>query len=152
MEVDISKPLKMEIKYKRGNKLKTALVDYENLTDICYGCGLQDHEFENCPLFPKSFSIKGEKRASDFSLHKDFIGDTNKSCLENENWMEIKPKRRQGPNMGKNLHGTSKDPHAGTREKEVKGKEQGMSTKELPSRPLDAVEPVGGHKGQKVSR
>lgn len=39
VEVDISKPLKMEIKYKRGNNLKTALVDYENLTDICYGSG-----------------------------------------------------------------------------------------------------------------
>lgn len=60
--------------------------------------------------------------------------------------MEIKAKRQQGPNMGKNLHGTSKDPYAGTKEKEVKGKEQGMSKEELSSRPLDAVELVGGHK------
>lgn len=35
MEVDISKPLKMEIKYKRNNVFKSALIDYENLTNIC---------------------------------------------------------------------------------------------------------------------
>lgn len=39
VEVDISKPLKMEIKYKRGNTIKSALIDNENLIDICYGCG-----------------------------------------------------------------------------------------------------------------
>lgn len=40
MEVDISKPLKMDIKYKRNSTVKSVLIDYENLTDICYGCGL----------------------------------------------------------------------------------------------------------------
>lgn len=60
VEVDITKPLKMELEYKRGNTIKHALIDYENLTDICYGCGQQDHEFENCPSFPKSFSNRIE--------------------------------------------------------------------------------------------
>lgn len=69
----------MEIKYKKGNHIKTVLVDYENLTDICYGCGQQDHKFENHPLFPKSFSIKAEKRFSDSSLHKNFNAETNDS-------------------------------------------------------------------------
>lgn len=55
VEVDISKPLKMDIKYKRGNSIKSALIDYENFPDICYGCGQRDHKFENCPLYPKSF-------------------------------------------------------------------------------------------------
>lgn len=39
VEVDISKPLKMEVKYKRSNTIKSTLTCYENLTDICYGCG-----------------------------------------------------------------------------------------------------------------
>lgn len=53
--------------------------------------------------------------------------------------------------MGKNLHGTIKDLNVGTKEKEAKGKEQGLSKEELPSKPLDALDPLGGHKGQKVS-
>lgn len=65
VEVDISKPLKIEIKNKMGNIIKSALINYENLTDIYYGCDQQDHKFENCPLFPKSFSIKIEKRLMD---------------------------------------------------------------------------------------
>lgn len=34
VEVDIFKPLNMELKYKRGNIIKSVLIDYENLTDI----------------------------------------------------------------------------------------------------------------------
>lgn len=71
IEVDISKPLKMEIKNKRGDNIKSALIDYKNLTNICYGCGQQDHKFENCPLFTKAFSSKIEKRQVDPSLCKD---------------------------------------------------------------------------------
>lgn len=52
VEVDMSKPLKMELKYKRGNDIKLALIDYENLINVCYGCGQQDHKLENCPLYP----------------------------------------------------------------------------------------------------
>lgn len=34
IEVDFSKPLKMELKYKRSNIIKSVLIDYENLIDI----------------------------------------------------------------------------------------------------------------------
>lgn len=52
VEVDIYKPLKMEIKYKNGNTIKSALINYEKLTDICYGCGQQDHRFEKLSFVP----------------------------------------------------------------------------------------------------
>lgn len=135
VQVDILKPLKMEIKYKKGNHIKTVLVDYENLTDICYGCGQQDHKFENHPLFPKSFSIKAEKRFSDSSLHKNFNAETNDSTQANENWVVIKPKRRQGPNLGKPAQGNVKDHIVGNQEKDTKGKEQGHPIEETASKP-----------------
>lgn len=119
----------MEIKYKRGKRIKTALVDYENLTDICYVCGQQDHKFENCPLFPKSFSIK-LKEIFDPSFHKDFNVETNDSYLANENWVVIKPKRQQGPNIGKPVQGNVKDHIAGNQERENKGKDQGHPIEE----------------------
>lgn len=82
----------MEIKYKRGNNVKSALIDYENLTDMCYGCGQQDPKFENCPLFSKSFSIKVEKRLSDLSMPKDPNAEINHpNSMANENWVETKP-------------------------------------------------------------
>lgn len=65
----------MKIKHKRGNIIKYALIDYGNLTDICYGCGQQDHKFENCPLYPKSFSVKIEKRLIDSSVAKEKISN-----------------------------------------------------------------------------
>lgn len=62
IEVDITIPLKMEIKYKSGNAFKpTLLIIKKNLTDICYACAQQHHKFKSCSLFPKSFSIKLEK-------------------------------------------------------------------------------------------
>lgn len=76
----------MEIKYKGGNNIKSALTDYENLTDICYGCEQQDHKFENCPLFPKSFSIKTEKRHVDSSTPKVPTAEKKQSnVMENDN-------------------------------------------------------------------
>lgn len=61
----------MELKYERGNVMKSALIEYENLTDMCYGCGQQDHKFENCPFYPKSSLIKIEKRADVSSIYMD---------------------------------------------------------------------------------
>lgn len=99
-EVDTSKPLKMEIKYKRGNNIKSALIDYEKITGICYCCGLQDHKFEKSLLFPKSFSIKTGKRSVDRASSKDLPSENKQTnSMANENWVEIKPKHRQGPNM-----------------------------------------------------
>lgn len=123
VEVDISKALKMEIKYKRGNSIKSALIDYENLTDICYGCGQQDHQFENCPSFPKSFSIKIEKRLTDSICPNQVPSQNNQDLpMANDNWVEIKPKRRQGPSMGKPHQGIPKNLNASTTNNEIKGR------------------------------
>lgn len=101
VEVNISKPLKMELKYGRGNTIRSALIDYENLTDIYYRCGQHDHNFENSPLFPKSFSTKIEKRNVEPAIPTDPSTESKQpNSMENGNWVEIKPKRRQGLNLG----------------------------------------------------
>lgn len=41
--VDISKPLKTKLKYIRGGSLYECFIDYENITNIFYGCGSQTH-------------------------------------------------------------------------------------------------------------
>lgn len=54
--------------------------------------------------------------------------------------MEIKPKRWQGPNMGKPVQGNAKDTFAGIVKKEPKGKDQGPQTEEHPLKNSDAPE------------
>lgn len=61
MEVDISKPLKMEIKYRRDGLIRSCILDYENITNICYSGGSHDHKFDNCILNSKNISSKVEK-------------------------------------------------------------------------------------------
>lgn len=54
MEVDIIKLVKKELKYKRGNAItKSALINYKNLTDSCYGCGQQDTNLKIVHYFSK---------------------------------------------------------------------------------------------------
>lgn len=72
--------------------------------------------------------------------------------MANENQVEIKPKRRKWPNVGKTLQRNAKDLNACTPEKEAKGKDQGQSKDELSNKSLDVVDAVGGHKGQKMSK
>lgn len=43
----------MEIMYRRDGSLHTCLLDYENITNICYGCGSQYHKFDSCVLNSK---------------------------------------------------------------------------------------------------
>lgn len=102
-------------------------------------------------MFPTSFSIKVQKRFSNSSLHKDFNVETNDSSLANENWVVIKPKRRQGPDLGKHGQGNVKDHIVGNQEKDTKGKEQGHSKEETASKPPEAPHPVKSIKGQKMS-
>lgn len=116
----------MELKYKRGNVIKSALIDYENLTDICYDCGRQDHKFEICPLHPKSFSIKIEKRSDVSSVYKDsFLANKQVDTMEMTIGLRLNPRRRQGSNMGKPFQGNPKDSIVGTTEKITRGIEQG---------------------------
>lgn len=55
LEVDISKPFKMESKYYNS------LIDYENTKNICYRCGRQEHKFDTYRLNAKCVSFKVER-------------------------------------------------------------------------------------------
>lgn len=70
--------------------------------------------------------------------------------MANENWVEIKPKSRQGPNMGEPLQRNPKN--SGTIEKEAKGKDQGLLKEEILVKPPDAPEAIKGHKEPEHSR
>lgn len=60
LAVDISKPLKREIKYKRDGALHSCLLDNRDSTDICYGCGSQNHKFDTNVFNSKNISIRIE--------------------------------------------------------------------------------------------
>lgn len=62
--VDLSKPLKIEIKYPRDGVIHSYLLHYKNITDICYSCGSRDHKFDYCILNSKkiAFRIKNAQR------------------------------------------------------------------------------------------
>lgn len=61
VEVDISKPLKRNIKYFRDGNMYECLLDCENITNICFGCGSQSHRFDTCMFNSKSIIFKVEK-------------------------------------------------------------------------------------------
>lgn len=60
LEVDISKPLKMKIQYSPCGWDYGCLVDYENITTFCYGCGSQNHKFDACSFNSKSMASRIE--------------------------------------------------------------------------------------------
>lgn len=59
--MDVSKPLKIKIKYLRDGSLYKCFIDYENITNICYGWGSHNHKFDICSLNSKSVSFKVER-------------------------------------------------------------------------------------------
>lgn len=80
------------------------------------------------PFVPKSFSIKIEKGPESCVVHKESaIANKQEDTIGNETWVEIKPKRRQGPHPGKPLQGNPNDSFTGLTEKGPKGKDQGPS-------------------------
>lgn len=66
LAVDLSKTLKMEIRYRRDGILNTCLSDYENITDIFYEYGSQDHKFDSCALNYK-YLFQNWERGGHFS-------------------------------------------------------------------------------------
>lgn len=60
LEVDVSKPLKMKIKYFRDDSIYECFFDYQNISNIRYGCGSHYHKFDSCYLNSKSVSFKVE--------------------------------------------------------------------------------------------
>lgn len=58
--MDLTKPRKMEIEYRRDGVVHYCLLDYENIADICYGCS-QDHKFASCVLNSKKIAFRIER-------------------------------------------------------------------------------------------
>lgn len=75
----------MEIKYKWDD---SCLLDYENITDICYGFGIQDHKFDTCVLNSKNICFIIEnvqvvpQVAGNISPHLDMNTPTQRCSVE----------------------------------------------------------------------
>lgn len=78
------------------------------------------------PFIPKNFSIRIEKRPEFSSTPKESV--LANDLVDNDvhgSWVEIKPKRRQGPTSSKLPQGNNKDLVTGILEKESKGMKLG---------------------------
>lgn len=87
LEVDISKPLKMKIKYIMDDVLIECFVDYVNITNICYGCGCQNHKFNSCFFNTKSvvFCIKRFPEPSQIEFQG--LWDDGRMRTKNAKWI-----------------------------------------------------------------
>lgn len=95
LEMDISKPLKMKIKYIHCGSVYECLVDYENIISICYGCGSENHKFDACSFNSKSMAIRIE-RVHESSQMEDSQGHqvNGMTNTQEAEWIEVKPKRK----------------------------------------------------------
>lgn len=48
---------------QRDSVIKYVLIDYENFTNICYGCDQQDHIFGNLMQYFLKVSISKQKKS-----------------------------------------------------------------------------------------
>lgn len=80
------------------------------------------------------------------------IANNQVDTIANDNWVEIKTKRRQGPNMGKPLQGNPKDSIAGTTGKDTKGKDQELLKEDHNCKASDAPETFRGTREVKPTR
>lgn len=93
IEVDISKPLKMEIKYNRGGVLLTSLLGYEEITDICYGWIVKITNLTLAFLTQK-YILQDWECPAQFAdnIIKQIEAQTT---IQEANWPEACPKHRQ---------------------------------------------------------
>lgn len=79
VEVDVSKPLKRTIKYVLVDVYRECLLDYENITSICFGFESQSHKFDSYKCNSKNIALELEsfKRFSQ-------VDDTHDFCSENK--------------------------------------------------------------------
>lgn len=59
----------MEVKYVRNGMINICLIDYENVMNICYGCGTTDHKFDLWKLNTKYVASKWK-----IAEHRLFVG------------------------------------------------------------------------------
>lgn len=60
MEIDIPGPLKVEVKYVLNGVTHSYFIDYENITNIRYGCGTPNYKFDSCRLILNMFHLKSK--------------------------------------------------------------------------------------------
>lgn len=86
----------MEIKHRREGVIHTCFLDYENITDICYSCGSQDHKFDSCILISENVAFKRENVQIIPEIADNIQSLVNKRTTSQEaEWREVRPKRSQ---------------------------------------------------------
>lgn len=88
LEVDISKSLKMEVKYIRSDTLYECFFDYGNISSICYGCGSQSHNFDACSFNTKSLAFRVEKLQEPSQVDKSHSLRAGKKTLTSGNRLD----------------------------------------------------------------
>lgn len=61
VEVDVSKPLKRKLKYFHEGVFCECLLDYANITNICFGRGSQPHKLDSYMFNSTSIALRTEK-------------------------------------------------------------------------------------------
>ena len=61
-------------------EIKSARIDYEGVLERCFGYGLVNHKFEECPKMEKIINIKIEKKNINF---KDVDGENERPSEKN---------------------------------------------------------------------
>lgn len=87
-------PLKRKIKYIHDGDCYDCLLDFENITSICFGCGSQSHKFDTCMLNSKCISLKLEK-FQEISQVDETLGFhmESKTEIQDADWVEVRLKR-----------------------------------------------------------
>lgn len=94
VEVNVIQPLERKLKYFDERFFYERLPHYENITNICFRCGSQLHNFDSCMFNSKSIALKIEKSHEvsqvDESLGLCMEGNTDTQHVP---WVEIPMKR-----------------------------------------------------------
>lgn len=74
--------------------LHSCLLDYENTTDVCDGCGSQHHKYDTCILKSKIISFRLENVQVIPQFANNITHQINKSTTSQDaDWREPRPKR-----------------------------------------------------------
>ena len=90
--VDLSHPLKSEFRYCRRSKIKLVRIDYERVIESCFGYGLVDHKFDECPKMEKKIDTKIKKNnidCNDIDGENERHGEKSSFLKESKSWIEV---------------------------------------------------------------
>lgn len=92
VELDISKPFKLKIKYIRDGILYECFLDYENITNICHGCGSQAHKFDSYVFKSKHLVFKVKNLQEMLQVDDSFVLKMEgKTTSHDAEWVEVRP-------------------------------------------------------------